>query len=327
MVVVAYNGGTALAECVESLLAQTLPRLEVVVVDNASSDGSIEQLEARSGPRTRVIRRPSNGGYAAGANTGWRSTDADVVAIVNQDLVFAPDCLERMTDALRATSGEALVTPKLVLKSDPTRVNAVGNDVHLSGVAWCHGLGTPADDWHGVVEVTAISGAAFMARRSFLESLGGLEEAYFMYYEDVDLSLRARLAGASCLAACDAVAVHDWSLALTPRKFELLERNRRAMWLRFWRREPRMLPLLMQAEAMGWAYAFLRGRRFIHGKWLAQTSGRRRIPLMKSAMRSLGPALSIWHPYSVMFPSVPIVQRLGGAVDTLVRRVTGTVRS
>ena len=193
------------------------------------------------------------------------------------------------------------------MKSNPAVVNAIGNDVHVSGVAWCHGLSTRADDWHGVVEVTAISGAAFMTSRSVLDRLTGLEEAYFMYMEDVDLSLRARIAGIVSLAACDAVVTHDWSLSLTPWKFGLLERNRRNLWRRFIGPSRGLWLALAQAEAMAWVYAGLHGREFASAKWRARLTS---LPL-ESARGHLGlllPYLSRRHPYEVLFPDLNLDQ-------------------
>lgn len=325
-VVVAYNGGDDLGECVESLRGQTLSDLEIIVVDNASTDGSVDSLEARPKGRVRVIRCRSNGGYAAGANAGWRAATTDVVAILNQDLVLMPDCLEQMRDVLLGCKREALVTPKLVLRSDPGRVNAIGNEVHLSGVAWCRGLGTPADDWHGAVEVAAISGAAFMVRSSFLANLNGIEERYFMYMEDVDLSLRARTAGGTCVAACDAVAVHDWKPTLGPAKFELLERNRRALWHRFWGRSVRMYPLLVQAELMAWTYAVTHGAAYIRAKLRAgRRLSRLRLP-SQSPANDLHTLLARTHPYPILFPNAPVVLTLGRVADRIFAVTAPTAR-
>jgi len=316
-IVVAYNGGAALHECVASLLGQTLSDLEVIVVDNASTDGSVDALPAVSKGRIRTVPLGTNGGYAAGANAGWRAATTELVAILNQDLVLTPDCLEQMRDVLLGCHQEALVTPKLILKSDRSRVNAIGNDVHLSGVAWCRGVGTSADDWHGVVEVTAVSGAAFMARASFLRVLDGLEESYFMYMEDVDLSLRARTAGATCVAACDAVAAHDWRPALSPAKFALLERNRRALWHRFWGRSARMYPLLVQAELMAWTYALTHGVAYIRAKVRAgRRLSRLRLPPKRPAL-DLYTLLARTHPYPILFPNAPVVLALGRVADRL----------
>jgi GT2 family glycosyltransferase len=218
------------------------------------------------------------------------------------------------------------VTPNLVLKSNPSRVNAVGNDVHLSGVTWCHGLGTAAADWHGVVEVTAISGAAFMGRRSFFEHLGGLEEAYFMYMEDVDLSLRARLAGGVCLAECDAVATHGWSLSLTPEKFGHLERNRRMMWRKlFGHCGRRAHVVLLQAEALGWLYALGHGRAHLAAKARGAQAARptSHVQVNQEAARRVGRDLATKLPYSTVFPGIPAVAVVGGIIDCTVLRLAG----
>lgn len=143
-----------------------------------------------------------------------------------------------------------------------------------------------------------------------------------MYMEDVDLSLRLRLAGGVCLAACDAVATHGWSLALTPRKFALLERNRRGVWSRFVGPSGRQWLVLLQAEAMGWAYAALRGRRYIRAKWKAHNA-----PLFPETGRgrdqtTIG-SLSRRHPYEVLFPGSKLVALAGGLTDSLVSRYIG----
>jgi GT2 family glycosyltransferase len=314
-VVVAYNGGSYLEACVRSLLAQTID-VEVIVVDNASTDGSIERLESAFGPRLRVIRRPVNGGYAAGANTGWRAISAPLVVILNQDVTLAPDCLARMREVLVAEPRDSLVTPKLVMASDPSHVNAVGNDVHLSGVAWAHGFGTATDEWRGVLEVTAISGAAFMARTSFLERLGGLDESYFMYVEDVDLSLRARLAGAVCLASCDAVATHDWSLHLTAEKFGLLQRNWRWLRRRFIGPAGAMWPVILQSSVIAWLYAALHGPAYLRAMWRAP---RQPVPAdSKGFSADLLRRLARHHPWHVLYPRSRLVQAIGAAVDDFV---------
>ncbi len=325
-IVVAYNGGDDLLDCLRSLLAQTLHDFEVIVVDNASTDGSIEHAEASFGMRIRVIHCATNGGYAAAANAGWRATYAPIVAILNQDLTFEPDCLERMSQVLLDETRDALVTPKLVLKSDPSRVNAIGNEVHLSGVAWCRGTGTPADAWHGVHEVTAVSGAAFMARRSLFDRLDGLEEAYFMYMEDVDFSLRVRLAGGVCLAACDAVATHCWSLSLPPHKFGLLERNRRIMWSRLFGCGGRRAEIVrLQAEALGWLYAVGHGRAYLAAKAHCGRAPRpaRNPQVNREAARRLAGELATRLPYSTVIPGIPAVAVVGGLVDRVVLRIAG----
>ncbi len=315
-IVVAYNGGDDLIACVQSLLDQTIA-LEIIVVDNASSDGSIERLEATYGSSIRVIRNPTNGGYAAGANIGWRATDAPIVTILNQDVCLHSDGMELLRSALKSEAGPTLVTPKLVMRHDPQVVNAVGTNVALTGVSWCRGVDTDAADWSGVHEVVAISGAAFMTRRSLLQELDGLDESYLMYLEDVDLSLRARIVGARCLAVCDAIGTHDWELRLVPWKFECLERNRRAFWSRFIGQHSGMWIALLQAEMMAWAYAFLRGKGHVRAKWRAARSPLS-LKVMQTHRSGIIDALETRHPYHVLFPGSPAIAAVGWLADRAV---------
>jgi GT2 family glycosyltransferase len=146
--------------------------------------------------------------------------------------------------------------------------------------------------------------------------LGGLDEAYFMYMEDIDLSLRARLLGATCLAGCDAVAEHNWSLALTPRKFGLLERNRRRLWTRFVGPSDGLWLVFVQAEAMAWGYAAIHGRRYLKAKWNARR-GTLAVDA-NPASRTLRPWLSKRHPYDVLFPGSKVIAAAGMIADTIV---------
>jgi GT2 family glycosyltransferase len=306
-IVVAHNGGSDLLECIESLVAQRDIDLDIVVIDNASVDGSILSVEDRFGDRVRVVRRATNDGYAAGANAGRLVTDTTWIGVFNQDLILAPTA--------------ALISPLLRLKSRPEHVNAVGNDVHWSGVSWCRGAGSLASSWSGTVEVPAISGAAFLMRTAVFDSLGGLDESFFMYMEDVDLSLRARSQGLACVVACDAQALHDWRLALTPEKFERLEANRRVVWERHLSGK-RRLAFLVQAELMAWLYAGLRGRRHIQAK--LRSAFRPRAVSDHAIQRvRIEQWLSTHHPYDVMYPGRTSLHALGHLADRIFLKLAG----
>jgi GT2 family glycosyltransferase len=321
-IVVAHDGGDDLLDCVTSLIAQEGVDHEVIVVDNASSDGSIAVVEQRFGGRVRVMRRLENDGYAAAANAGRRATEADWIGVFNQDLTLAPDGLSILCSAVRAWPTGALASPLLRLRSAPDRVNAAGNDIHWSGVTWCRGAGSAASSWSGTVEVPGVSGAAFLMSADVFDRLGGLDESFFMYMEDMDLSLRARSLGFACLVACDTHALHDWHLALSPDKFECLEANRRVVWARYlagpWRRSW----LLLQAEAMGWIYATVRGRQHVRAKLrAARRPSLTRADLVRRDL--IEPWLSTRHPYEVLFPDQPALHALGRLADRVVLRFAG----
>jgi GT2 family glycosyltransferase len=321
-IVVAHDGADDLLDCLASLVAQEGIEPEIIVVDNASTDGSIARVEQRFGSRVRVLRRATNGGYAAGANDGRRATDAAWIAILNQDLTLAPDCLAVLVDAVRRWPTPALVSPLLRLRTAPGLVNAAGNAVHWSGVSWCHGAGSPASAWSGTVEVPAVSGAAILVRAEVFDRIGGLDERFFMYMEDVDLSLRARSLGYACLVACEAQAFHDWRLAMSPEKFERLEANRRVVWARYLAGPRRRSALLIQAEAMAWVYATLRGRRHMRAK---QRAGRRppRSAARLDGRALIEPWLATRHPYEVLFPGRPILHTLGRLADRVFLGLAG----
>jgi GT2 family glycosyltransferase len=325
-IVVAHDGGQDLLDCVASLVAQVGVDVEVVVVDNASSDGSIGQLKERFGRRVFVVHRGANHGYAAGANAGRKATNAAWIGVFNQDLTLAPDCLSILQSAIRAWPTSAVASPLLRLTSAPQLVNAVGNDIHWTGVTWCHGAGSQASCWAGTVEVAGISGAAFVMTAEVFDDLGGLDEEFFMYMEDVDLSLRARSRGYSCLVACEAHALHDWQLAITPEKFERLEANRRIVWSRHLAGPRRRRALLIQAEAMGWIYAALRGRQHIRAKLRA---ARRRTTVIAdpAGRERIEPWLSRRHPYELLFPGNPTVHFVGRVADDLFLRLAGIAAS
>ena len=321
-IVVAHNGGDDLLDCLASLTAQVGSDPEIIVVDNASSDDSIVRAERRFGRRVRVVRRATNDGYAAGANAGRRATNAGWIAILNQDLTLAPDCLSTLMDVVRDWPTTAIASPLLRLRSSPDLVNAVGNAIHWSGVAWCHGAGTPASSWSGTIEVAGVSGAAFLLSAEVFDRLGGLDERFFMYMEDVDLSLRARSLGYACVVSCEADALHDWRLALSPDKFERLETNRRVVWSRYVAGPGRRSMLLLQAEAMAWLYAMLRGRKHLRAKLRAS---RHRVPITDrpDGRTRIEPWLSTQHPYEILFPGKTTLHSIGRLADRIVLKLAG----
>jgi len=203
-VVVNYNTRSHLLECVRSLRADGVA--EVVVVDNASADGSGDALR-QSDPDAVLLSMPSNLGYGTAANRGVSVTDAAYVMIMNPDTVVEPGTTKVLAEALDRDPGLAVVGPRMEnldgslypsARCFPDLVDAAGH-AFLGFVA-------PANpytrryrmlDWdHGAAgEVDWVSGACMLARRSAFVSAGGFDEAYFMYAEDVDLCWRLRQAG------------------------------------------------------------------------------------------------------------------------------------
>jgi GT2 family glycosyltransferase len=259
VIVVNTNDRHHLEKCLPSLLAQDYPDFEVLIVDNASSDGSPSWL-AEAFPTVKVIRNRENLGYTGANNAGVRQATGRYVAIMNPDTSVEQDWLTEIIRVLEADPDAGVATPKIVMMGDPQRINTCGNDLHFTGLTLCRGLGAHRDAFSGVSEVSAVSGAAFVMSRELFEGLGGFDEEFFLYMEDTDLSWRTRLAGYRCLCVPSSVVLHDYALRFGPRKVFYQERNRYQMWLKGWRWGTWcvLLPALLLAEVVTWAFVLFR---------------------------------------------------------------------
>jgi GT2 family glycosyltransferase len=264
VVVVAFNSMPELARCIPAILAQTAST-EIIVVDNGSRDGTPCWLRAHY-PAIRVIESTSNRGYAGGNNIGIAAATAPSVLVLNPDTILHPGALAAMLHAA-VERPRSFINPKL-LQDDDT-INACGNQMHFTGITTCIGLGDDPARHSGVRPVFALSGAAILAAKADWLALGGFDPQYFMYLEDTDLSLRARLRGYRLLCVADAVVSHRYALKMTPRKFHQLERNRLLLLLKIYelRTLRRALPALLLTEAVTWIYALLHGPAYASARW------------------------------------------------------------
>ncbi len=257
IIIVHHDGWEDLRKCLSSLLPTVGPADEVLVVDNGSTDGSAD-LGARQFPHVRWVRSPGNGGFGYGCNLGAAHARGQFLLFLNPDTAVEPGWLEPLLTAL-ADLRVALVTPLILLMDHPAFVNTAGNEVHCTGLALCRGVGMPREAMAQAAEVAAISGAAFGVRREVWDALGGMDETFFLYVEDTDLSWRARLAGYRCLFVPASVVYHDYSLRFGANKIFLQERNRYQMLLKNLR-WPTLLvlaPALLLAEGVTWGYILL----------------------------------------------------------------------
>jgi GT2 family glycosyltransferase len=201
-----FNGERLLPSCIAALRAQTRPPDEIVVVDNGSRDGSLELLYASG---VRVVALPRNLGFAGGANRGIAAASGDLVCVLNSDARPEPRWLERLLDEV-ARSGDDVWAWGSVLVSAEGLVESAGDHWDDAGYAYKLGRGRPlvelpADPY----PVFAPPGAAPLLRRDRVLELGGYEERFFLYYEDVDLAYRALLRGWRAVVVPDARVEHD----------------------------------------------------------------------------------------------------------------------
>jgi GT2 family glycosyltransferase len=206
VVIVNYNGEGLLPDCLAALAAQTRAPAEIVVADNGSRDGSLALLRAQH-PGVGVLELGHNLGFAGGANRGVAVTSAAWVCVLNSDATPAPDWLAELTAAPRDERTWALGS---VLVSAATgRIESAGDQYAPAGYAYKLLRDRPLEDLPSEpYPVFAAPGAAPVFRRDVFDALGGYEERFFLYYEDVDLAFRAVLAGYHALLVPSARVRH-----------------------------------------------------------------------------------------------------------------------
>ena len=237
-VVVNYNAGEVLARCVASL--QQSGVTDIVVVDNGSSDGSDALAAALAGP-CRLIRSPRNRGYGAGVNLGARSCQRELLFICNPDLVAEPAALARLTEALDAHLDAAVAGPML-LETDgsvypsgrtfPDLADALGHGfvgLFWPGNPWTRRYRLLGAEQHRAREADWVSGAGFLVRHDAFDAVGGFDEAYFMYVEDVDLCWRLHRAGWGVRYEPSARVVHEQGRSTSREPYRMLVAHHRSI--------------------------------------------------------------------------------------------------
>ncbi|MEZ5331652.1 MAG: glycosyltransferase [Thermoanaerobaculia bacterium] len=242
--IIVHPGGAALlARAVESLLASPGVDLDVVIVANACNEElpvSVTALE-----RVHIVRSRRAIGFSAANNLGARwarghLAPADYVYFINNDTRSEPDALRRLVRALEEEDGATIAGPRLMILGAPGYLNSLGLNVTATGEAWDEGIGRELVDGAPLParrDVLAVTGAALLISAAELARLGGWEELYGFYFEDIDLCLRARSHGSRVVVDADAVVHHAISataVRASDFKIQLSWRNRFLLLLARW---------------------------------------------------------------------------------------------
>jgi GT2 family glycosyltransferase len=209
VVIVNWNGERFLERCLSALLAQTVAPHEIILVDNASSDASLDIV--RRFPSVRLLVQNENLGFARGNNLAIEVADAESewIALLNPDAYPEPRWLEALLSASCDYPTFDIFGCKLVNAADPAVLDGAGDAYHISGLVWRMGNGAHVSSFSEQAhEVFSPCAGAALYRRSALLEVGSFDEDYFCYVEDVDLGFRLRLAGYRCLHVPSSVAHH-----------------------------------------------------------------------------------------------------------------------
>lgn len=238
VIIVNWNGKHLLGECLESLFAQRFTNFEVVLVDNGSHDGSVDYIRERY-PVVKIAALPENRGYAGGNNEGIQRASGKYLALLNNDTKVDPAWLEALVQEAEASPlSTGMWASKILSFENPGIIDNVGLLLYPDGLA--RGKGRLEQD-HGQYdqkgEALFPSGCAGLFRKTMLDEIGMFDEDFFAYADDVDLGLRARLAGWGCVYVPAAKVYHKYSSsssAYSPLKAFLVERNRIWVLLKYY---------------------------------------------------------------------------------------------
>lgn len=229
--VVNWNRRAYLRACLASLAGQRGASFEVIVVDNGSSDGSAEMARSEFG--VRVISNAANLGFCAANNQAFAAARGGFIALLNNDAEAAPDFLANLRRAFDQAPDIGMAAAKVLVWEDPRgadRIDKAGHLIYPDGQNRGRGTGEIDRGQYGRVEECLWpDGCAAMYRKAMLDEIGGFDEDFFMFADDAELGLRARIAGWRCLYMPGAVVRHHRGASLdagsTERIF-LIERNR-----------------------------------------------------------------------------------------------------
>ena len=279
-VIVNYNGGEFLDRALAALESQTVKPARTIVVDNASTDGSVDGLEDRH-PGVEVLRLEENTGFAAANNRAVRlADDCEFVALVNPDAFAEPRWLETLLEAGRDRPDYAAFSSRLVQAEAPDRLDGTGDVFHVSGTTWRRDQDLPVMIQRGRGEIFSVCAAAALYRRGAFVEVGGFDESFFCYYEDSDLSFRLRLAGYRCLHVDDAVALHEGSATTGHMSDFVLYHSLRNQTWTFVKNMPASLLVLYAPAHLAWT-------ALTAGALLRQGRGKLIVDAKRDALRGL----------------------------------------
>lgn len=206
-VIVSWNGKHLLQDCLPSVKSQTFSDHEIFVVDNGSSDGTVEWL-AREHPDVRVIALPSNLGFAEPNNIAFGKSNGRYVATINNDLTLHPEWLATLCSALEGNPKCFAAQGKILRSDEPEKIDTCGLGIRPCGAARNLAHNRNASSITSARSIFTVSAGAALYRLETLRELNYFDSQYFAYYEDLDLGWRARLKGWEAVLAPEAVAYH-----------------------------------------------------------------------------------------------------------------------
>jgi GT2 family glycosyltransferase len=209
VIIVNWNGRKWLKQCLDSLLAQTYKAYEIILVDNASTDGSAGFVRKHY-PNVKLIENDTNDGFAGGNNLGYKHVKGSYILLLNNDTAVEPDFLTEFLKAFDQIPNLGSVQSKLVLMKESSKLDVAGSYWTSSTFLYHYGYGKDqsADKYNRMLPFFSNKGAAMLISRAAIERVGLFDDDFWCYYEETDLCNRLWLAGYECWYFPQAVTFH-----------------------------------------------------------------------------------------------------------------------
>jgi len=228
VIVLNYNAGELLLNCIESVKKSAYKNLEIIVVDNISTDKSQEICKEKH-PDIKLIQNDENFGYCEGNNIGIRKARGDFIMILNPDTIVEPNCIRELIFA-HEKLGEGLYQPKILSLNEKQVLQSTGNMIHVFGFGFAKDKGRKDEEvGEEIKKIGYASGTCLFTSRSVFENVGLLDSFLFLYHDDLDLGWRASQIGINSYYVPKSKIYHveSYSLKWSAKKFYWLERNRK----------------------------------------------------------------------------------------------------
>ena len=262
VIVLNYNAGELLVNCVISLKKSEYTNLEILVVDNISSDGSQKKCKEEF-PDIRLIQNEKNLGYCGGNNVGIREAKGEFIVILNPDTIVDPNWLNELIIAYDKF-GEGLYQPKILSLNEENIIQSTGNMLHVFGFGFARDKGNKIiDKIEEIEKIGYASGTCLFTSKKVIDKVGYLDEFLFLYHDDLDLGWRAAQIGINSYHVPKSKIFHveSYSLKWSAKKFYWLERNRKYCLLTHYSKETyeKMRFSLALVDLFVWAFYFSKG--------------------------------------------------------------------
>ncbi len=210
VIIVNYNGLPHISECVRSVIEQSYSPIEIVVVDNASQDGSLELIK-KDFPQVKLIQTGYNAGWGIACNVGIHATESEYVVLLNNDALMDKDCVKKMVEASRLNPRYGSVASRILLWDKPELTEVCGLVIYPDGSSCGRGRLQPANSYLTQEEVFCANDCCCLYRRSMLQEIGDYDPDFFIYCDETDIGWKHQLAGWKCIYTPDAIAYHAHS--------------------------------------------------------------------------------------------------------------------